>query len=113
MSPHPEEPPKAASRRVRPSILDLTPQRDVGRLGEKIGRDRAERIDMGRGEMGVEIGLAHPVLMENEEPGIVRRDVQVVIEATLLAAGRRADGKERPRAKPPPCRAWYGGRRSR
>ena len=42
---------------------------------------------MGRGKVGVEIGLQLPVLMKDEQPRIVGRDMKIVIDAALLGAG--------------------------
>jgi len=44
--------------------------------------------------MGVEIGLAHPVLVKDEKPRIVGRDVEVLVEAALLAPCGGAHGKK-------------------
>ena len=45
--------------------------------------------------MRVEVCLRLPILVKDEESRIVGRDVQIVIDAALLTAGRRADGKQR------------------
>ena len=59
----------------------------MGRLGEKLGGDVPERINMRRGEVGVEIGLRLPVLVKDEQPRIVGRDMKIVIDAALLDTG--------------------------
>jgi hypothetical protein len=45
--------------------------------------------------MGVEIFLRLPVLVKHEQPRIVGRDMEVVVEAALLGAGRGADREKR------------------
>jgi hypothetical protein len=39
--------------------------------------------------------------MEHQQPRIFGRDVEIVIEAALLATGRRADGEQRLAQGPP------------
>ena len=45
--------------------------------------------------MSIEVGLARPVLVKDEETRVVGGDVKVVVDAATFAPCRRADGKER------------------
>jgi hypothetical protein len=56
--------------------------------GEKLVKPTEQRLQVRSLEMGVEIGSAPPVLIENEDIGILHVDVEVVVDSARLGARR-------------------------
>ena len=61
---------------------------------------------MWHSHMGVEVGLAAPVLVEDEDAGVGCIDVEVVVEAAGFGSGGRDLGGEERREAPRASRAW-------
>ena len=62
---------------------------DLDRPSKKFIEALKQWLQMRRLQMNVEIGLAAPVLVEHEGVWIIFRDMEVVVDASGLGAGRR------------------------
>src|ERR1035437_4570660 len=77
-----------ASSRLRCQSADLFPERNLRRLGNQLADPRQHGLQIGLLQVLIEVCFAGPVFVKEEERGVVRRLVQVVIKAPgILAAG--------------------------
>ena len=88
--------PAELASHLRPRIrsTDLMPEGDWGRLSQEPGHFGQEGLEVGPGEVIVQVLPAGPVLVEQESGGIIRGLVEVVVEATRLLAGDRDERKQ-------------------
>jgi len=75
-------------------LPDLLPKCDLGRLGGQLANSGQHRLQIWLLQMPLQMGLAGPVLVEEEQRGIIQRLMQVVIQAPVILAARGDQGEQ-------------------
>lgn len=59
---------------------------DLDRAGEKLVKPPKQGLEMGHLQMGFEVSLARPILVEHEDVRVRRVEMEVVVDASRLGA---------------------------